>query len=114
MQDEVAAMMDNLMHTIGIITHNKGDELQRIADAYWEAQELVASIDLDSDGSARPRIIACFGQFNTYKAANDVAAAGWMLMAIQQRIYEQTFPDWERLKIIVDSAVALLPRPTVH
>ncbi len=113
MHDEKTDLVKSLVYTIGVITQSKDGTLQRIADAYEEAMELVASIDLEN-GSARSRIIACFARHNTCKSANDAAAAGWMLAALQQRVYERNLPEWEKLAVLVDTTISLLPRPTVH
>lgn len=61
--------------------HNEGEERLRIAEAYAKAQDTIAAIALDDNGSPRPRILACFRQFDVLNAADDVAAAGWMLTA---------------------------------
>lgn len=113
MHDETTDLMRTLAFTIGVITQNKGEMLQRIAEAYEEAQELVASIQL-TNGSAHPRIVACFERLDAYKASNDIAAVGWMLTALQQRVYEKDLPEWEKLAVLVDHTISFLPRPTVH
>lgn len=88
---------------------------QRIAEAYAETQALVASIEQDT-GSSRPRIVTCFGRFNTYKAAEDVTAVAWILVAVQERITEHDLPGWPTLKIVADKAAAPLrpPRSQMH
>lgn len=108
MKTESEALMDTLMFTLGVIVNNGGEKRVRIANAYAEAQELVASIKI-SNGDARPRIVACFEPFDAYKAADDVAAAGWMLTALQQRIGERNLQDWEKLAVVADKAVEMLP-----
>lgn len=50
-------------------------------------------------------------RFSAYKDAGDVAAAGWMLTAIQERVAERDLPYWRKLRKIVDVAVRELPRP---
>lgn len=66
-------------------------------------------------GSARPRIVACLERFQTYKEAEEVEAAGWMLTAIRERLSEQNLPDWERLQVVADKAAELLePKPSTH
>lgn len=110
MESEAEALMDTLMFTLGVIVNNEGAKRRRIATAYVEAQELIASIEL-ANGSARPRIVACFERFDAYKAVDDVAAAGWMLTALQQRIEERDLDDWEKLAVIVNKAVEMLPLP---
>ncbi len=91
------------------------EDRQRIALAYQEAQELVASIPKDN-GDARPRIVACFKRSDTYRAADDATCAGWMLTAIQERVNERDLPDWRQLRKVINIIVKLLPlsRPTVH
>ncbi|GES46056.1 hypothetical protein RsS62_53080 [Rhizobium dioscoreae] len=39
------------------------------------------------------------------KNADDQAAAGWMLAAIEERVGERDLYGWRRLKEIVDTAV---------
>ncbi len=103
-------LMDTLLFTLGVIVNNPPEQRLVIANAFWEAQELVASIE-SPDGDARPRILACFDQFNKLKAANDLGAAGWMLTAIQQRLTEQDIAGWEKLAAVADKAVELLSTP---
>lgn len=115
MHDEATDLMKTLIHTVGIIAGSTKVERKRIAAAYDEAQTFTAGIAL-AEGSARPRIVACFKRVNAYQAAEDVAAAGWMLTALQERIAEQDLAGWQALKIVADKAAALLrpPRKQMH
>lgn len=115
MPDESADLMKSLMHTLGVITVCTAAERERIAEAYETAQVLVTGIAREN-GSARPRIVACFERIDVYKAADDVAAAGWILTAIQERIAEKKLAGWQALKIVADKAAALLrpPRKQMH
>jgi len=110
-RDETADLLDTLMFTVKVIVMSGPDDKQRIANAYQDARSLVAMIGLDDEGSARPRIVACFERFNAYKTADDVAAAGWILTAIQERVAERDLPGWQQLRKIVKGAVRELPRP---
>lgn len=109
MHDESHDLMNMLTYTFGVITDSPEADRQRIADAYAEAQALAASIEMEN-GSARPRIVACFARFNACKAAEDIAAAAWMLMAVQERIAEHDLAGWPTLKIVADKAAGLLAR----
>ena len=109
--DGSAGLLEMLLFTVKVIATSEPGDKQRIANAYQDARSLVATIGLDGEGSARPRIVACFERFNAYKAADDVAAAGWMLTAIQERVAERDLPYWRKLRKIVDVAVRELPRP---
>ncbi|MFA1627041.1 hypothetical protein ACDY96_31240 [Rhizobium mongolense] len=115
MQDEASALLKTLVFTLGVITNSNAEDRRRIAEAYYEAQRMVDTIELES-GSARHRIIACLERFNAYKAEDDVAAAGWMLTALQERIGECDLTDWEKLKIVAEQTVQLLlaPRNELH
>ncbi len=106
--------MKTLVQTASIIKNATDFERQRIADAYAEAQALAAGIEIDGD--ARPRIVACFERCNVFRAANDAAAAGWMLTALQERLAEKDLVGWEALQIIADQCAALLqpPAPRLH
>lgn len=110
MHDETIDLMKTLMFTLGVIVDNEGEKRQRIADAYAEAQELVATI-APENGSARPRIVACIHRSDAYRAKDDIAAAGWILTAIRERIAEQDLPEWEKLAAIANKAVQMLPLP---
>lgn len=44
----------------------------------------------------------------TETAADDIAAAAWTLVAIQQRIGERNLDGWPSLKIIADQAASLI------
>ena len=110
-RDETADLLDTLIFTLRMIAMSDTHGKQRIANAYQDARSLVATIGLDDEGSARPRIVACFERFNAYKAADDVAAAGWILTAIQERVAERDLPGWQQLRKIVKGAVRELPRP---
>ena len=109
--DETADLLDTLLYTVKVIATSGPDDKQRIANAYQDARRLAATIGLDDEGSARPRIVACLERFSAYKDAGDVAAAGWMLTAIQDRVAERDLPYWRKLRKIVDVAVRELPRP---
>lgn len=104
--DETADLLDTLLYTVKVIAMSGPDDKQRIANAYQDACRLAATIGLDDEGSARPRIVACFERFNAYKDAGEVAAAGWMLTAIQERVAERDLPHWRKLRKIVDGARA--------
>lgn len=108
--DETAHLLDTLVFTVGVIATSDPEDKQRIANAYQDARSLVATIGLDDEGSARPRIVTCFERFNAYKA-DDVAAAGWMLTAIQERVAERDLPGWQQLRKVVRGAVRELPLP---
>lgn len=112
---ETEAMGKELIWVLGLITHSGPEDLQRIALAYSQAQELVASIPKDN-GDARPRIVACFERADAYQAADDVAFAGWLLTAMQERVNERDLPDWRKLRKIISNTVKRLPltKPTVH
>lgn len=110
-RDEAADLLEILIFTVGVIASSNVQDKQRIATAYRDARALVAAIGLDDEGSARPRIVACFERFNAYKAADDVAAAGWMLTAIQERVAERNLPGWQQLRTIVKGAARELPPP---
>lgn len=109
--DETAHLLDTLMFTVKVIVTSGPDDKQRIANAYHDARSLAAAIGLDDEGSARPRVIACLERFQAYKAADDVAAAGWMLAAIQERVGEGNLYGWRGLRRVIDDTVRQLPRP---
>ncbi|RMI14609.1 hypothetical protein DA102_035955 [Sinorhizobium meliloti] len=98
-----------------MITQSGPEDRQRIALAYRQAQELTASIRKDN-GDARPRIVACCEHSDACRAADDVACAGWLLTAMQEWVNERNFPDWRKLRKIINNTVKMLPlcEPTVH
>lgn len=102
--DETADLQMALLYSVRTIVESGVQGKRQTAKAYQEARELVATIDRNS-GSARPRIEACLKHFNMHKNADDQAAAGWMLAAIQERVSERNLYGWRRLKEIVDAAV---------
>jgi hypothetical protein len=102
--DETADLLMALLFAVRTIVESGSQGKLRIANAYRDARSLVATIDHDS-GSARPRIEACLNHFNVCKSADDAAAAGWMLAAIQERVGERDLYGWRRLGEMVDSAV---------
>lgn len=102
--DETADMLMALLYSVRTIVESSVQGKRRIAKAYQDARSLVATIDRDR-GSARPRIEACLKHFKIHKNADDAVAAGWMLVAIQERVSERDLYGWRRLKEIVDTAV---------
>ena len=108
--DEAADLLETLFHTLKVIAVSDRLDRQRIANARYDAERLVATIAKE-EGSARPRIVACFERFEAYKAAGDVNAAGWMLVAIEERIAERDLPDWRKLRTVAKMAARALPRP---
>lgn len=108
MRDESDELLQTVLWAFEVIRTNKPETVRQIAETYAEAQVLVASIPKEN-GSARPRIVACFERWNEYRAKDDLAGAGWILTAVQQRIAERDLRDWMAMKILVDQAIALLP-----
>ncbi|MGG6898059.1 hypothetical protein [Rhizobium sp. BR 315] len=102
--DETADLLMALLFAVRKIVDSGAQGKLRIAKAYHEARSLIATIDQDR-GLARPRIEACLKHVNIYKNADDPAAAGWMLAAIQERVGEHDLYGWRRLGEIVDAAV---------
>lgn len=110
MNDESADLLQTVLWVFEVIRTNKRAVVQRIAETYAEAQRLVATIPKE-DGSARPRIVACFARWSVYRDKDDLAGTGWILTAIQERIAEGDLPDSAAIKILIDQAVAMLPNP---
>lgn len=108
--DEAADLLETLFDTLKIIAMSDELDRQRIANARHDAACLVATIAKE-EGSARSRIVACFERFAAYKEAGDVNAAGWMLMAIEERIAERDLPGWRKLRTLANMAARALPRP---
>ena len=105
---ETEALADTLAYTFGVISKSSEEQRAIIASAYQEARELAASIQSETN-SVRPSIEACLIRFEELKAHGDFAAAGWMLTAVQERLWERNLPGWQLLTHIVDEAVNLLP-----
>lgn len=112
---EARAMFKTLEWTFGMIVQSDPNRLQHIANAYNEAQELIATIPKDN-GNPRPRIIACFARSDAYRAVEDDACVGWVLSALQERVNERNFPDWRKFRKVVKMAVKMLSasKPTIH
>lgn len=115
MHEEAKALTKTLVWTVGMITQSTPESRERMALAYREAQELVSNIPKEN-GSARPRIKACFARSDAYRAADDVACVGWILTAIQERVNEGDLPDWRSMRKVVKQSVKMLAirPPTVH
>lgn len=115
MIDETNDLSKTLAWACSMVLHASPEDRQRIALAYHEAQDLVAGIPKD-DGDARPRIVACLERSETYRAAENIACVGWVLTALQERINEQTLPDWRQLRKVINKTTKLLPpaKPMVH
>lgn len=109
--NETQDLIKTLMFMADCIVSSTACERRRIAEACVGAHELVANIPL-RNGNAYPWIIACFEQFDRYRATSDVACSGWMLAALEFRLDEHSQEDWRELRSIVDQLVALLPLPT--
>ena len=106
--DETADLLETLIFTVNVVATSSAEDKQRVANAYQDARSLVATIGLDDEGSARPRIVACLERFGAYKAAGDVAAAGWMLAAMQARAAEHDLVGWQAFMRIIDDTVRVL------
>jgi hypothetical protein len=105
---ETEALADMLAYTSGVISKSSEEQRASIASAYQEARELAASIQSETN-SVRPSIEACLIRFEELKAQGDFAPAGWMLTAVQERLWERNLPGWQLLTHIVDESVNLLP-----
>lgn len=115
MRDEIEDLSKTLVWAGAMVLQSDPEDLQRIAMAYQEAEDLVAGIPKDN-GDARPRIVACFKRSDTYRAADDIACVGWMLKAIQERVNERNLPGWRKLGKVADRTLKMLPltKPTIH
>ncbi len=102
--EETADLLMALLFALRNIVESGVQGKQRTARAYHDARSLIATIDRDP-GSARPRVEACLRHFNLYKNADNAAAAGWVLVAIQERVSERDLYGWRRLGEIADAAV---------
>jgi len=113
MTNETEHLAKTLAFILSVILDSDAQKRQRIALAYQEAEQLVAAID---NGDARPRIEACVKRFDRYKVAGDVACAGWMLKAVQERVEERNLRGWRKLQKVIDQAskLLLLAAPTRH
>ncbi|MGI2036216.1 hypothetical protein ACRQ1B_27975 [Rhizobium panacihumi] len=113
--NESELLAETLAWTVGMIAQSNTMDRERIAEAYTEAQQVVAKIPKDN-GDARPRIVACFARSDAYRLSMDVACVGWTLTAIEERINERDLPDWRTFRKVIRSSVGLLnsARPTVH
>ena len=93
MNDETVDLSRALVGLGNTILQSSADSRRRIAQAYQEARLRVAAIPLDNS-DAHPQIIACFGQSDLYREANDIAFVGWILLAMEIRVNEQNLRDW--------------------
>ena len=105
--DEADHLLETLVFTLDVIASSKAANRERISHSYSEAKAFAASIPL-AGADARPRITACLKRFNVLKAAGDLAAAGWMLAALEERINEGDLPHWGELRKVADKAIGLL------
>ena len=115
MKDETEDLTDSPAFTLSVILNGNEAERQHIANAYRSGRQLIAGIPFDQSG-ARPRIIACLERFNSCDLAGEIASAGWMLAAIEERVAEKNLRGWRKLRKLVDEVVGFLPScpPTVH
>ncbi|GHD21148.1 hypothetical protein ACFOEZ_20120 [Tianweitania populi] len=115
MNDETEDLTESLAFTLSVILNGNEAERQHLANAYRSGRRLIAGIPFDRS-DARPRIIACLERFNTCDLAGEIASAGWMLAAIEERVAEKNVRGWRKLRKLVDEAVRFLPlcQPTVH
>ena len=95
MYDETEDLAETLIYTMNVIVSSSADERRRIAAAYHKARLLAAGIELDN-GDARPRIEACLRRFNACRTVGAIEAAGWMLIALEERIAEGDLRHWKR------------------
>jgi len=71
-----------------------------------EAQQLIASIPKDH-GDPYPRIVTCLQRSDACKVTEDLACAGWMLAATQERVSERNRPNWRKLRKVLNQIVKL-------
>lgn len=105
--DEAQYLLETLLFAVNVILDNEKHR-RRIAQGFLDAKQLIAT-DYRDEPRARPAVEACLREFATLKDANDFAAAGWMMAAIQERLTEQDLPEWEKLEKLADKAVSFLP-----
>lgn len=104
--------MRTLVFTANVIVLSDDDETRRIARTYQKARRLISTPSM-AKGAARPRILACMERFN--EAGSNIDRAGWMLVAIQERLAEQNLPGWQEMTQIADAAERVLRQhSTLH
>lgn len=89
--DESADLLDMLLFTVKVIATSEPGDKQRIAN--------VIRCSLACGGRSawtmkarRGHVLLHVSRFIAYKTADDVAAAGWILTAIQERVAERDLP----------------------
>lgn len=114
-RDELADLAITLASVIEAIVRSDPTDVRRIGEAYRAGRALMAGIARDAEGS-RPRILAGFARYETAKTAGDLAAMGWLLAAIEERLGERDLDGGAELHRIVGGVASLLPHadPTLH
>jgi hypothetical protein len=115
MNDENENISITLLQLGHLVMQSDAETRERIAVAYLQAQEMVASIAKDH-GDARPRIVACFECSTAFEVLDDIAWVEWMLTAVEERVNERDLRNWRSLRKVIKTVVKVLPlvKPTVH
>lgn len=113
--DEVEDISKVLLQLSQTVMQSDPETLQRIADAYWQAREMVTDIPNDN-GDARPRIVACIARSDACRLKQDIAFIGCMLAAIEERVKERDLRNWRSLHNVMKIVVNVLSsaKPTIH
>ena len=91
---EVAELLKALFILADKIEAHNAQERRRISAARLDAIMLVDAMIWDDEDAEQARIDACMERVRAYSDAGDVAAHGWMLAAIDERISMRQHGPW--------------------
>ena len=91
---EAAELLKELVMLDARIAAQDEQERRRISAANLDAVMLVYAMIHEDEDAEQARIDACMERVRAYSDAGDVAAHGWMLAAIDERISTRQHGPW--------------------
>lgn len=96
-----------LAETALTIAQSSNDAQRLIADAHDEARTLIALMQA-GPGSAKCTMRACLREYQQCKSEGNIAAAGWMLAALQACLTDTDIDDAAFLRAIANISAQIL------
>lgn len=106
---EAAELLKELFMLDARIAAHDAREKRRISSARLDAIMLVDAMIWEDEDAEQARIDACMERVRAYSDADDVAAHGWMLMAIRERLGMRNYGLWAIVRMLHMRVVRYLP-----
>mgnify|MGYP001127820371 CR=1 FL=1 len=106
---EAADLMKALLILADRIDASDVQERRRISAAHLDAIMLLDALTEEDEDTEQARIDACMERVRAYSDAGDVAAQGWRLAALEERLGMRNYALWAMVRKLLVSVKRDLP-----